>query len=111
MSERLIDERRRKVETIREQGENPFANDFKVNDLAGALQTRFDGMDGEAVEAANCTVSVGGRVIGVRSFGKVAFARLIDRSGEIQLSLFKLELSDVIWKRIKQLDIGRCRAV
>ena len=106
MSERLIDERRRKVETIREQGENPFANDFKVNDLAGALQTRFDGMDGEAVEAANCTVSVGGRVIGVRSFGKVAFARLIDRSGEIQLSLFKLELSDVIWKRIKQLDIG-----
>jgi lysyl-tRNA synthetase class 2 len=85
-----------KAQAVRARGENPFANDLLPSPLValGELRARFDaacGADGKydavktAAIAGGASVHVAGRVVAVRTMGKVTFLRLRDRQGEMQL--------------------------
>lgn len=108
---RLIAERRAKVEEMRAQDENPFANDFKVTHLTAALTERYTEQSAEeldaAIEAGEAErFAIGGRLMAKRSFGKVAFGSLRDRSGDLQLSFFRPEMDPEMWKSMKRADLG-----
>ena len=108
---RLIDERRAKAEEMKADGINPFANDFHVEHLTAELVARFEDYTTEQLDAEIETgeaprFSIGGRLMAKRSFGKVAFGSLRDRSGDLQLSFFKPELSAEMWSLIKRADLG-----
>lgn len=98
--ENLIAVRRAKAEALKNQGKNPFANDLGGPlDELGPLRARFDEArkrddkgavtgryDREhALFQGAAPVRVAGRILLLRSFGKTAFARIRDRTGEIQL--------------------------
>ena len=51
------------------------------------------------------TVTVAGRLLGLRDFGKLIFAPLVDRTGRMQIGLQKNRLSDW-WPHRKLLDGG-----
>ncbi len=86
----LIAERERKVAELRQAGQNPYANGFSPSHTAGDVHAWFAAGN---VPAANpltdepraARFSVAGRIVALRSFGKAAFAKVRDRSGEIQV--------------------------
>src|SRR5687768_3149029 len=87
----LIAEREKKVAELRQAGRNPYANGFSPAHTAADVHAWFDGgatppdaSDGAALAAAP-QFSVAGRIVAHRSFGKAAFVKLRDRSGEIQV--------------------------
>ena len=106
MSERLVDERRQKVEQMRAEGENPFANDFRVTHTTAELRDRYGDLDADALTTCADSVSIGGRLMASRSFGRVTFGVLNDRAGSVQVGFFRDELSDEVWGRVKRADIG-----
>jgi lysyl-tRNA synthetase class 2 len=106
VEETIIEQRKAKADALRARGENPYANDFRVTHLAADLHATYGESTAEALEAGADEVAVGGRVMAVRSFGKVIFLVLADRSGRIQANLFKNELPEDDWTRLEQLDVG-----
>jgi lysyl-tRNA synthetase class 2 len=96
-----------KMERIRERGENPYKNAFKPSDLAADLHRAHDERTKEDLESEKVDVSIGGRVIAIRDFGKAAFIRLRDRSGLMQVYVSKDGLGEDSYGRYKSdLDVG-----
>ena len=72
------DERLRKLNEIKELGIDPYpAKSYRDTKISEIIDN-FDGFDGREV-------TIAGRIIAIRSFGKLAFVKIRDYSGEIQL--------------------------
>ncbi len=115
----IIASRRHKAERIRSRGENPFANDVQPTGGARTLDIaevralaqdasdavgRYDEARVRAL-AGEAAVHVRGRVVALRSTGGLSFARLRDRTGEIQLLLSASRLGDG-YERLSEIDVG-----
>jgi lysyl-tRNA synthetase, class II len=85
---KLIAERRGKLAALRARGP-AFPNDYRRTALAGQLQSAYEERDGDWLDANPTRVSVGGRMMLKRTMGKVSFANMADRTGQIQLFLQK----------------------
>ena len=101
----LIAERRRKLQSLREQG-CAYPNDFRRDALAEELHETHGGKDGEALEAETVRVAVAGRMMAKRVMGKASFAKLQDRSGQIQLFLQRNTLGAEIYEAFRHWDLG-----
>jgi lysyl-tRNA synthetase class 2 len=113
----IIDARRAKAARMRARGENPFANDVRrlgpVDDIAAVREIASDAIEGggkysaASVErlAQGRAYHVCGRVVALRSTGALSFARLRDRTGEIQLMLDQTTLGDR-YDRLADVDVG-----
>jgi lysyl-tRNA synthetase class 2 len=95
-----------KMGRIRERGENPYKNGFKPSQVASELHKKYDEKTKEELEAAALDVSVAGRIMAIRDFGKASFVRVKDRSGIIQLYVAKDKLGDEAYANFKELDLG-----
>jgi lysyl-tRNA synthetase class 2 len=74
------DERLRKLKVLNEMGINAFpATSHRTHNMSD-IKTGFEALNGQVV-------TVAGRIIGIRKFGKLAFIVLKDFSGQIQLFL------------------------
>jgi lysyl-tRNA synthetase class 2 len=102
---RLIAERRSKLGDLREQGQ-AYPNDFRKDSTAGELQTRFGETDGEELQKVEEVFSLAGRMMAKRVMGKIAFVRLQDRSGAIQLMVQRDMLPEGVFPQFKHWDIG-----
>jgi lysyl-tRNA synthetase class 2 len=76
----LRDERLRKLEELKQLGVNPYPAYSHRTDMAGTVAGDFAAYDGKEV-------TVAGRVVSIRKFGKIAFVVVKDTSGELQLFL------------------------
>ncbi|MFA6034845.1 MAG: lysine--tRNA ligase [Myxococcota bacterium] len=79
-----------KIAAIRETGVNPYPNGMNVPDTAGAIRAACGEKSREELEAAMPDApeyTIAGRVISWRSFGKVTFFDLRDRTGKVQIFL------------------------
>lgn len=106
MEDTIIAQRVAKADALRAAGSNPYANDFRVEHLAADIHARFADDDLETLDAANHPVVYAGRVMAVRSFGRMAFLAVDDRSGRLQATLFKKAVTPESWKLLDQLDVG-----
>ncbi len=106
MEDTIIAQRRAKAEAMREKGLHPYANDFRVTHMAGALHAEHDGATEADFEERRIDVAIAGRVMAVRSFGRVVFLAVDDRSGRIQVTLFKKQVPAEVWELLKLLDVG-----
>ncbi len=110
-SDDLRSTRIEKADQLKQQGLNPYAYRWEVTHHTADLQTKYaDLAAGEMVEVE---VSVAGRIMARRVFGKLAFFTLQDETGQIQLYLDKkaIEVSmaedAAAFDRLKQLtDVG-----
>ena len=94
-----------KVEAMRSEGVEPFEYTFDATHTAAGLQKEFASLaDGEEVE--DVSVSVAGRVMARRVFGKLAFFTLQDESGSVQLYLDKKKLGEEFKKLLAWSDAG-----
>jgi lysyl-tRNA synthetase class 2 len=74
------DERLRKLEELKSLGVNPYPAKTSRTHMAGQVAPVFDVLEHQ-------TVTVAGRLMSLRKFGKLAFLVLKDASGQIQLFL------------------------
>ncbi len=102
---KLVAERRRKLHALRENGFN-FPNSYRRTALAGQLHEIYDAYSNETLEADAIEVQVGGRMMTKRVMGKVSFATVQDRSGQIQLFLQRDALPEGVYQEFKSWDLG-----
>jgi lysyl-tRNA synthetase, class II len=81
-----------KVEQIKALGLNPYAYKWEISHHCEQLQETYkDLADGEEI---NVKVSIAGRILARRVFGKLAFFSLQDETGTIQLYLDKNKIDE-----------------
>jgi lysyl-tRNA synthetase, class II len=100
------DERRRKLEELRALGINPYPAKSYRTHFTNDVVEKFD-------ELENQTVTVAGRVMGIRKFGKLAFIVLRDKTGQVQLFLHAPDVAEtdgpsgvIGMKQLSLLDTG-----
>ncbi len=93
-----------KLDSIRAAGDQPYPYRFdrshtlaEVRDAHGALEPGTE---------TDAHVEVAGRVMLLRDSGKLVFATMRDRSGEIQLFVSKAVVGDEAFEAVKDLDLG-----
>ena len=99
-------ERLRKLAALRELGVDPYPAHAERTHTCAEVVEKFDELIGQ-------TVSVAGRIVSIRSFGKLAFIKLRDASGDVQLYLQKDDVAGLDasrgvlgMKQLKLLDTG-----
>jgi lysyl-tRNA synthetase class 2 len=102
---KLIAERRAKLDTLREQG-NAFPNDFRRNAMADELHQTFHAHDNDALTEEQIEVSVAGRMMRKNVMGKASFIGLQDRSGRIQVRVERDRLPEGVYQAFKKWDVG-----
>lgn len=99
--------RREKLSAMREDGANPFPNDFRRNIMAAEILARYEDIDNDALEAEPVRVKVAGRMMSRRIMGKASFAHVEDMSGRIQLFVQRDSLVEGLYNTgFKKWDIG-----
>src|SRR6516165_12310046 len=101
---KLIAERRAKLAELRLAGQ-AFPNDFRRDALAGQLHASFGERSTEWLDANPTRVRVGGRLLFRRVMGKASFAKIGDRTGQIQLYM-QQETLGAAYETFKGWDIG-----
>jgi lysyl-tRNA synthetase class 2 len=101
---KLVAERRAKLAELRTRGV-AFPNSFRRNALAAELLTTYAERDNAWLEANSVAVQVGGRMMFKRVMGKASFAKIADRSGQIQLFLQDVNLG-AAYEAFKAYDVG-----
>ncbi|KAM7529509.1 hypothetical protein LguiB_032919 [Lonicera macranthoides] len=100
--------RLQKVEELRSKGFEPYAYKWDRTHSAHQLQEIYRNLsNGEESNTESDCVSIAGRIVARRAFGKLAFLTLRDDSGTIQLYCEKERLVNGQFERLKTLvDIG-----
>ncbi len=82
-----------------------FPNDFRKEHSVSWILDSFSGLSGEELERTGDVVAIAGRIISLRSFGKVIFFHLQDQTGRIQCYASRENLGDG-FALVKKLDVG-----
>ncbi len=94
----LAEQRRHKLQRIREQGIDPFPHRYnRTHTARAAADSLSRGLDE--------TVSLAGRIVARRDMGKVNFVDLRDASGKIQIYFSGKKLGDK-YKLLADFDVG-----
>jgi lysyl-tRNA synthetase class 2 len=102
----IIAQRVKKADALRALGVNPYGNGHEPRHVAADLVRRYGDSSAEEIAKDPGAWSVAGRVLAIRSFGKAAFLRVRDRSGELQVWVKKDKVGDRGFEIFKLLDIG-----
>jgi len=101
----IIENRKKKLEDLKNNNINLFPNDFDV------LHTVRDIMKGienspDSLTQDDPVFIVAGRMMAVNRFGKAAFIRFRDRTGQLQAYVRKDSIGNQSYSLFKQMDIG-----
>jgi len=97
--------RRKKIEDLKNKKIDLFPNDFKilntVDDITGRIENDPDFLSDET-----SLFVVAGRMMAINRFGKAAFVRFRDHTGQLQAYIRKDKVGDEAYGLFKQFDIG-----
>ncbi|MGH7230516.1 MAG: lysine--tRNA ligase, partial [Nitrospiraceae bacterium] len=99
-------QRLKKLDALRALGIAPHGTRFEAKDRAGALIRAHGGKSKEVLEQEKISCTLAGRIVGMRRFGKAAFAVLQDGADRLQVYLKKDLLDNQAWSIAEQLDLG-----
>jgi lysyl-tRNA synthetase, class II len=97
--------RQEKARQWREHGVNPWGNGYRPKNLTVEIVNKHGKQTAEELEKDAAEYEIAGRVLAIRSFGKAAFIKLRDRSGEIQVHL-KQDALGPAYELFKLVDVG-----
>ena len=106
MSQAEREARRERLAALRAAGIDPYPARVGPREPIAALRARCDALDAAALEAQPQHAAVAGRVVALRSFGKLVFATLQEDGARIQISARKGSVDDALFDFVQQLDVG-----
>lgn len=98
--------RRKKLESIKELGIDPFGHKYEVTDFSLNIKDKYKGKSHEELESLNATVSVAGRIMFIRKMGKASFFSIKDKLGNIQVYISINDVKEDTYNLFKTADIG-----
>jgi lysyl-tRNA synthetase class 2 len=102
----LIQQRIKKLETLRKDGIDPYPNDFRVTHTSRDLHETFGSLSDEELKLVEKTFSLAGRIMAIRDFGKASFIQIQDRKGRIQAYLQRDIVGEAAFQLFKTFDVG-----
>jgi lysyl-tRNA synthetase class 2 len=102
----LIQQRIKKLETLRKDGIDPYPNNFRVTHTSRDLHETFDSLSDEELKSVGETFCLAGRIMAIRDFGKASFVQIQDRKGRIQAYFQRDIVGDTAFQLFKTFDIG-----
>ena len=102
----LIQQRFKKLAEISAMGKQSYAGRYEVSGNAQDVIAAQGAKTKEELEQERVTLSLAGRIVALRSFGKACFVHIQDSSGRIQLYFQKNTLGEESFSLFKKLDIG-----
>lgn len=103
---KLVAERRQKLQKIRDSQAVAFPNDARPTHQAQTLHAEYDNADEAALTAVG-EVSIAGRMMAKRIMGKASFTQLQDGSGaRMQAYVARDELPEGVYADFKTWDVG-----
>jgi lysyl-tRNA synthetase class 2 len=106
VSRKERDARRGRLEALRAAGVDPYPARVGPRESIASVRGRFSERDAESLEKENEPVAVVGRVVALRSFGKLVFATLLENGERLQISARKAETTPECFGFVKKLDVG-----
>jgi len=99
-----VDDRRAKLERLREQGIDPFPHEFDGVVPIERIHAEHDGLEpGDETDAA---YRIAGRMTARRGHGGAAFIDVVDRSGKLQVQAKRDVLGGESFELLTSLDVG-----
>ncbi len=102
----LIQQRMKKLESLRGEGIDPYPNDFRVTHTSRDLHEAFDSLSDEELKSVGESFRIAGRIMAIRDFGKASFVQIQDRKGRIQVYIQKDIVGEAAFQRFKTFDVG-----
>jgi lysyl-tRNA synthetase class 2 len=100
----VLEDRREKLERIREAGIEPFPHEFSGREEIGEVRAAHEGLaPGMETESRH---RVAGRIVARRGHGKACFLDVRDGSGQIQLHARQDLLGEEAYALLVDLDLG-----
>ncbi|MEE4356629.1 MAG: lysine--tRNA ligase [Desulfococcaceae bacterium] len=100
----LIEKRKQKIADLKNADINLFPNDISVSHTIGEIQNLIETRPPAKDDAAE--YSLAGRMMAINRFGKSAFIRFRDRSGQMQAYVRKDKVGNDAYALFKQMDVG-----
>ena len=102
----IIEERRKKLEQLRDKG-SAYGNSFKPKNNAKSLIEKYGDISKEDLAEKNIkNISIAGRIVLKRVMGNASFATLRDSSGDIQIYVTKNNVDESVYEDFKTWDLG-----
>ncbi|HPA14483.1 MAG TPA: lysine--tRNA ligase [Desulfobacterales bacterium] len=102
---RIIEDRKEKLEDLKNQNINLYPNRYTVSHTIGEVRETIENSSDPITEEAPLFI-VAGRIMAINRFGKTSFLRFRDRTGQLQAYLRKDRLGNESYQLFKQLDVG-----
>ncbi|OGP69067.1 MAG: lysine--tRNA ligase [Deltaproteobacteria bacterium RBG_13_53_10] len=102
----LLQQRIKKLEALKREGIDPFPNDFKATHTSSGIHETYGSLSDEELKSHQETLSLSGRIMAIRNFGKASFVQIQDRKGRIQAYLQRNLIGDKAFQILKKVDIG-----
>ncbi|ADY73449.1 Lysyl-tRNA synthetase [Desulfurobacterium thermolithotrophum DSM 11699] len=110
--ERIVEQRKEKIERLKELGYEPYAYKYEVTTTAKELLDKFgrhkEGEDKEKEQLPEEEFSLAGRIVSMRVMGKAAFFHIQDGTEKIQCYVRRDLVGEEFYNKIfkKLIDIG-----
>ena len=102
----LIEERRKKLDQLRDKG-SAYGNSFKPQNNSNDIFKEYGEFSkDELAEKDIKNISVAGRIVLKRVMGNASFATLRDSSGDIQIYVTKNNVEQSVYEDFKTWDLG-----
>ena len=102
----LIEERRKKLEQLRDKGD-AYGNSFKPKNNAKDLHDDYGKYSkDQLVDKKVKDISIAGRIVLKRVMGNASFATIRDSSGDIQIYVTKNNVEESVYEDFKTWDLG-----
>lgn len=92
-----------------DQGVSTYANGFVKDSDSMDIESKYGYTDAETLDKLaedGLAFSLAGRILTLRSFGKVAFFDIFDSTGRTQCFLSKEDVDENTYKMFKRIDVG-----
>ena len=101
----VLQKRREKIELLKKNNVNLFPNGYVVQHTIRDIRSIVE-KDPESLTDGGAVFVTAGRMMAINNFGKSAFIRFRDRSGQLQAYIRRDQLGEAGYGLFKQLDIG-----
>ena len=101
----IIDIRKDKIRDLKQSGIDLYPNDFTVTHTVKNIQLAVVNQD-MVVAAEIAAIKTAGRIMAINRFGKSAFIRFKDRTGQMQAYVRQDRVGNDAYALFKQMDIG-----
>ncbi len=98
--------RKEKLARLRALGIEPYAGRFDGKEPILPIVEKYRDHPREALESSPASAKIAGRIVGLRRFGKAAFAHLQDATGRLQVYFKADRLGERDFSLFELLDLG-----